>query len=98
PPRRVRRAGQRRADFGTRLLAYLIDGAIVTAVAVVVFIPAVIIFVFTRLDDFEPAYGSDIAEPDVFGDLIWPLLLLELCLLLLLIVACYVDYAEMMYR
>ena len=39
PPPPLSPGGQPLADFGTRLLAYLIDAAIITAVAMVVFVP-----------------------------------------------------------
>ena len=91
--------GQQLADFGTRLLAYLIDTAILTAVAVVVFVPTLLIFAVTRLDDLQPTYdGTPMVEPDIFGDLIRPLLLLDLGMILLLLVAYYFYYVEMMYR
>jgi uncharacterized RDD family membrane protein YckC len=98
PPPPLSPGGQPLADFGTRLLAYLIDTAIVTAVAMVVFVPVIVVFVFTRLDDFEAGYGTEIGEPDVFADFVWPLLLLQFGLLLLLLAAYYVYDVEMMFR
>ena len=90
--------GQPLADFGTRLLAYLIDTAIMTVVAVVFFVPALLIFVFTQVADLEPTYdGTGMVEPDL-GDFFVPLLLLQLGLVLLLLVASYLYHVEMMYR
>jgi uncharacterized RDD family membrane protein YckC len=98
PPPALSPGGQPLADFGTRLLAFLIDGAIVTAVALVIFVPAIVAFTVSRLNDFPAAPGTGIDETDLFGDFIGPLLLLQLGLLLLLLAAYYVYYVEMMYR
>jgi uncharacterized RDD family membrane protein YckC len=99
PPPALSPGGQPLADFGTRLLAYLIDTAILSAVAMVVFVPALLIFAVTRLDDLEPTYdGTSMVEPDIFGDFVGPLLLLELGMMMLLLVAYYFYYVEMMYR
>jgi uncharacterized RDD family membrane protein YckC len=98
PPAPMSPGGQPLADFGTRLLAYLIDTAIITVVAVVVFVPALMIFVFRQVADLESTYeGTGMVEPDL-GDLLGPLLLLQLGMFLLLLVAYYVYYVEMMYR
>ena len=98
PPPALSPGGQPLADFGTRLLAVLIDTAILTGVAMVVTTPVVFAFVFSRFDELvatEPGYGP---PPDVFGDVVGPLLLLEAGLLLLMLAAYYVYYVEMMYR
>lgn len=97
PPPPLSPGGQPLADFGTRLLAYLIDVAIITAVALVLFVPVLLVFVLTRMDELtalEP-YGP---EPDVFGDFVVPLLLLELGLILLVLAVNYVYYVEMLHR
>lgn len=98
PPPPLSPGGQPLADFGTRLLAVLIDSAIVTGIAMIVFTPVLFFFVFTRMDEImaaEPGVGP---QPDVFGELVGPLLLLEAGIILLLLVAYYVYYVEMMYR
>jgi uncharacterized RDD family membrane protein YckC len=98
PPAPMSPGGQPLADFGTRLLAYLIDGAIITAVVAVVYVPALLIFVFLQLADLEPTYdGTGMVEPDL-GDFLGPLLLLQLGMVLLLLVAYYLYDVEMMYR
>jgi uncharacterized RDD family membrane protein YckC len=88
--------GRPLADFGTRLLAHLIDGAILTGVAMVVFVPVLLAFVFVRLDDL-PAADSP-ASPDLVGEFVGPLVLMELGLILLLLAGYYVYYVEMMFR
>jgi uncharacterized RDD family membrane protein YckC len=86
--------GQPLADFGTRLLAYLVDSAILYAAAVVVATPVVIVFLLDRLDDITAQ-----TDPGVLaGELVGPFLLLELGLVTLTLVAYYVYYVEMMYR
>ncbi len=97
PPPALSPGGQPLADFGTRLLAYLIDAAIITAVAMVVALPVVFIFVFNQMNELAALdpYGP---EPDVFGDFIGPLLLVELGLILLIMAANYVYYVEMLHR
>ena len=98
PPPPLSPGGQPLADFGSRLLAVLIDTAILTAVATVVFTPVLLIFVFSRLDDMLPAETGATPQVDVFADLVGPLLLIELGIILLLLVAYYVYYVEMMHR
>ncbi len=100
PPPALSPGGQPLADFGTRLLAYLIDVAIVTGVAMVVALPVVMIFVFgqmTELIESTDAYGQP--DPSVaFDDVLVPLLLLELGLLLFVLLVYYVYYVEVMHR
>ena len=98
PPPPLSPGGQPLADFGTRLLAVLIDSAIVTGIAMIVFTPALFFFVFTRMDEIMATEPGVAPRPDVFGDFVGPLLLLEAGLILLLLVAYYVYYVEMMYR
>jgi uncharacterized RDD family membrane protein YckC len=97
PPPPLSPGGQPLADFGTRLLAYLIDAAIIAAVAVVVFVPVLLIFIVNRMNELSTLdpYGP---QPDVFADFVGPLLLIELGLILLILAANYVYYVEMLYR
>jgi uncharacterized RDD family membrane protein YckC len=89
--------GRPLADFGTRLLAYLIDGALLTAVAMVLFAP-VFIWLFTSvLPDMTPQETFAPETPD-FGGVFVKFLLAELGLVLFLLVAYYVYYVEMMFR
>ncbi len=97
PPAPLSPAGQPLADFGTRLLAVLIDGAILFAVASIVALPVVFAFVYSRLDELTDPYAP--VEADYFlTEFFWPFLLLELGLIVLMLAAYYVYYVEMMYR
>ncbi len=100
PPPPVSPGGRPLADFGTRLLAYLIDSAIVTGIAVLVFLPVLLIFAFRQMAEVVEStdpYGQP--DPSVmFSDLVLPVLLLELGLLVFLLIAYYVYYVEVMHR
>ncbi|MEV6600558.1 RDD family protein [Actinoplanes sp. NPDC051346] len=91
--------GRPLADFGTRILAYMIDVAILSLVAMVLFLPPMFWLVFSRFS--EVAAQSDPfarSDADVFGEIFLPLLLLELGFFAFLLVAYYVYYVEMMFR
>ena len=93
--------GRPLADFGTRLLAYLIDSAILSAIAMVVFVPVVVIVMFRVMPDF--ASSSDPYETQsqinaAMGDTFVTFLLLELGFVVALLIAYYFYYVEMMYR
>ncbi|MEU7572248.1 RDD family protein [Micromonospora sp. NPDC049240] len=90
--------GQPLAGFGERLVAWLIDTAVATAVAMVLFAP-VFIWLVLRMIDRMPAPGPDgtVAEPDplvIFGDFLLPVLLAELGLFLLLLVFYWLYHVE----
>ena len=88
--------GQPLADFGNRLLAWLIDGAIVTVVALVVTLPVFFVVFFAVLQpDIEAATVDDSAVPWRF---VVVLLLLEVGIFLFSLALSYVYYAEIMYR
>ncbi|MEO3742433.1 RDD family protein [Plantactinospora sp. B5E13] len=92
--------GQPLASFTDRLLAVLIDGAILAGVGMVLAIPAVIIFfVVTGPDLFAVEYNPDgtIADPDPLAFLV-PLLIMEGILILVVYVAQYVYQVEMARR
>ena len=90
--------GRPLADFGTRLLAYLIDTALLGAVALVLFTP-VFIWLFASILPDTTASSDPFAptEPDL-GALFLKFALVEVGLLLLLLVGYYVYYVEMMFR
>jgi uncharacterized RDD family membrane protein YckC len=97
PPPPLSPGGQPLADFGTRLLSYLIDSAIITAVLSVLAFPVMAIFFysqFSELSTMDP-YGP---QPDVFGDFIGPLLLIELGLVVAVLIIYYIYNVEMMHR
>jgi uncharacterized RDD family membrane protein YckC len=93
--------GRPLADFGTRLLAHLIDGAILTVIAMIVFVPVILLVTVNLMPDFpEPgqAYEPGATVNFDFIGFLLPILLLELGLVVLLLAAYYVYYVEMMFR
>jgi len=100
PPPALSPAGVPLADFGSRLLAAIIDGAIAAGVSLVAVFPVVLAFVFTHLDDAivtDPYTG----EPDssaFMSTFFLPLLLLELGLVVFMLLLYYVYYVEMLFR
>ncbi len=86
------------ADFATRLLAYMIDMALLTSVAFLLAIPAFIVLL-SRLP--ETATYTDTAQPDfsiVFDDFFLPALLLELGLVVVMMLLYYFYAVEYMHR
>src|SRR3954471_2295280 len=75
PPLPVSPAGVPLADFGRRLLAYLIDGVLLSAVSLIFLIPAAVL-VFRRFADSAATYDS--TDPTPFPGFLLPLLLPEL--------------------
>jgi uncharacterized RDD family membrane protein YckC len=94
-PQPMSPGGQPLADFGTRLLAYLIDGALAYAVILVVSAPFSIWIMRSWMDSFQSTYAD---EPDFLGDIFGPLLLLELGLLAFTLVAYWFYHVEYMHR
>src|SRR6185437_7639087 len=97
PP--VSPGGQPLADFGNRLLAYLIDVAILTAVMLIVALPAVLIFIFTvvrpAVDNAAP--DGTLANGDV-GGIVLGGLALEAGLIVFVLVVTYLYTVELMYK
>jgi len=89
--------GRPLADFGTRLLAYLIDSLLVSAVMMVIILPATFVFVFAQLPEQTFTYRPDQPPLDL-GALFLPFLLFEAGVIALLLAAYYVYYVEMMRR
>ncbi|SBT48797.1 RDD family protein [Micromonospora auratinigra] len=90
--------GQPLAGFGERLVAWLIDSLIATAVALVLFAP-VMIWLFIRMFDQMSTLEADgtVAEPDpstFMTDLFLPLLLAEFGLLLVLLGFYWLYHVE----
>jgi uncharacterized RDD family membrane protein YckC len=99
PPVPLSPDGRPLADFGTRLLAHLIDGAILTGIALIIALPVLFIVMFNVMPDLVDStqpYGPDTEA--VFGEFFLTFLLLELGLVVLLLVGYYVYYVEMMFR
>ena len=82
--------GRPLADFGLRLLAHMIDGAVVYAVVFVLYVPVLLVLILRG--DLDPAASTG---PD---DLVVTVLLIEAGLALLLLVGYFVYYVEMMHR
>jgi uncharacterized RDD family membrane protein YckC len=84
--------GQPLGSFVDRLLAYLIDAAVLTAVGLVFAVPGLLIlFVVVGPDAFTAA------EPDPFALLV-PLLLFEAAFFAVILVIAYVYYVELQAR
>jgi uncharacterized RDD family membrane protein YckC len=92
--------GRPLADFGTRLLAYLIDTSILSGIGFALFLPVMAWLIFTVMPDFADAAndGTGVATEALFEDFFLPFLLLELGFVLFLLVGYYIYYVEMMYR
>jgi uncharacterized RDD family membrane protein YckC len=89
-------AGVPLAGFDQRLLAYMIDIALLSAVSFVVAIPAVFV-VLGRIT--EAQQGRPVVDVNDFvSDYFMPLLLLEVGLFALLLVLYYVYVVEFMHR
>ncbi|WP_254910136.1 RDD family protein [Micromonospora sp. NBS 11-29] len=91
-------SGQPLANFGDRLVAWLIDTAVASAVALVLFAP-VLVWLVIRMIDRIPAPGPDgtVAEPDpsvIFSEFFVPVLLAELGLFLLVLVFYWLYHVE----
>ncbi|GGS02649.1 hypothetical protein GCM10010169_54180 [Micromonospora fulviviridis] len=90
--------GQPLAGFGDRLLAWLIDGLVATAVAMVLFAPVFVWLVVKMVDDLPPP-GPDgtVAGPDfgtVLTDYFLPVLLAEFGVFALLLVFYWLYHVE----
>jgi uncharacterized RDD family membrane protein YckC len=101
PPPALSPGGAPLADFGSRLLAAIIDGAILTGVAMIVVLPVFLIFFFTRMTDVINSTDPTTGQPDpatVFSGFVLPLILLELGLVAFTLVIYYFYYVEMLFR
>jgi uncharacterized RDD family membrane protein YckC len=101
PPMPLAPDGRPLADFGSRLLAYLIDMSILSGIGFAIFFPVMALVFFNVMPDFADSgsgYGNAVAPDALFQDFFLPFLLLELGFILFLLVAYYVYYVEMMFR
>jgi uncharacterized RDD family membrane protein YckC len=101
PPVPLAPDGRPLADFGTRLLSHLIDTAILTGIAMVLFLPVVFVLFFNlmpNLADSAAGTGPTLTANDMFADFFLPLLLIELGLFAVMLAGYYVYFVEMMYR
>jgi uncharacterized RDD family membrane protein YckC len=99
PPPPVSPGGQPLADFGNRLLAYLIDAAILVGVTMIVALPAFFIFFFTVVQRTieETAPDGTVPSADI-GAVILGGLAFELGVFVFVLVATYVYAVELMYK
>lgn len=112
PPPPVAPDGRPLADFGSRLLAYMIDSAVVSGVTSLIFVP---LFLTVLLPKFQAVVaageaGSPATDPfnganDVAGDISGPMgdffrtaLLLEAGLFVIVLIAYYVYLVEVLHR
>jgi uncharacterized RDD family membrane protein YckC len=102
PPVPLAPDGRPLADFGTRLLAYLIDSALITGIMAIIFVPVFFAYLINsmRADlrvepgaPYDSTYGMSWVTESF-----WPFVLLELGLFAFLLIAYYVYYVEMMFR
>jgi len=98
PPPPVSPAGVPLADFAQRFAAYLIDSALVSVVALVLFIPALVVVVLRLPDPESPAYGPEPSFNEVFADFLLPVLLLELGFFVFMFLLYYLYAVEFMHR
>ncbi len=90
--------GRPLAEFGDRLVACLIDGAIMGAISTVLMVPGLVAF-FLWLADRTPAeIGAGTGEPPSFGSVVGPWLLVYAGVFLLALVANYLYEVEYAYR
>ena len=91
--------GQPLADFGNRLLAYLIDGAILVGATMIVALPAFFLFFFTVVRPaIEQAAPDGTLPSGSIRDIVVGGLAFELGLLVFVLAATYVYAVEMMYK
>ena len=83
------------ADFGQRLVARLIDGAILGGIASVVVIPLYVYVLFLVIDP-SVTVNREIVDPG--PDILWPLLGFVAFVLVFSLVLNYVYEVEMMFR
>ena len=91
--------GQPLADFGNRLLAYLIDIAILSVATTIVAAPAALVYAFAVMRPIlDTANPDGSLPPEVFGRFFGWSLLLWVSVLVLILAAYYVYTVEMMWR
>lgn len=104
PPPPLSPGGQRLAEFGDRLLAYIIDYAILVAVTMVVVLPVYLYFFFQAFDRLPVVVSVDqqqVAPPPSFGEVfaaMLPLFGVILLAVLFSYLLYYIYEVEMMHR
>jgi uncharacterized RDD family membrane protein YckC len=97
PPPPLSPAGVPLADFGTRLLAYLIDTALLSVILLVVALPAMFVAMFRLMptDEELPAQQDPFWA---FQEIFVPILLIEAGLVVFSLLCYYVYAVEYMHR
>ncbi|WBB74137.1 RDD family protein [Micromonospora sp. WMMD1128] len=86
--------GQPLASFGDRLLAWLIDTAVASAVAMVVFLPIFFVIIFRAVGNIEQS-GPEGPDPSaVWADFFFPLLAADLGIIAFLFVFYWLYHVE----
>jgi uncharacterized RDD family membrane protein YckC len=98
PPPALSPTGQPLASFGDRFLAYLIDYAVFFGVALVVTLPAFLIFFFAVAPDFFETQPDGTPVEPSFVEFLLPLLLIEVGIVVVLLLVSYVYYVEILLR
>ncbi|WP_286047702.1 RDD family protein [Verrucosispora sp. FIM060022] len=102
PPPVLGPGGQPLASFGDRLLAYLIDTAIATAVLLVLFAPVFLIFMVGLLANLpETNPDGTLADPtpaDVITEILLPMLLLQVALFAVMFAFYWLYHVEYLKR
>jgi uncharacterized RDD family membrane protein YckC len=98
PPPALSPAGQPLASFGDRFLAYLIDYAVFFCIALVLAVPAFLIFFFAVAPDFFEVRPDGTPVDPSFMEFFLPLLLIEAGLVVVLLLVSYVYYVEILLR
>jgi uncharacterized RDD family membrane protein YckC len=94
PPPPLSPAGQPLANFGDRLLAYLLDTLILVAASVVLIVPLFVVVVFLLVPQtLATQPDGTLVEPG-FATFFLPLLLAELVFVLLMLGVCYLYSVE----
>ena len=100
PP--VAPSGQPLAGFGDRFLAWLIDGALAGAVAMVIFAPIFFLVFFQLVSNLpQPGPGGTVAEPDpasMMTGFFLPMLAAELGILVLMLGGYWLYHVEYVRR
>ncbi|MEV0001275.1 RDD family protein [Micromonospora sp. NPDC050980] len=86
--------GQPLASFGDRLLAWLIDTAVASAVAMVLFFPVFFLIFFRAVDELEQAGPQGPDPATMWTELFLPLLAAELGLLVLIFAFYWLYHVE----
>jgi uncharacterized RDD family membrane protein YckC len=96
PPPPLSPAGVPLAEFTQRLLAYMIDMALLSAVVLVLSIPG-FVWVLSRIEWPDP-YGPEPDVDDLLADVFLPVVLLEVGIVVLMALLYFAYAVEYMHR